>query len=116
MMGVPDPGTVLEAYTRELIGLVEEIVAGGVPAVVLDQATAERWLIRLVGMLVWALERHRVDRRGRCSICRIVPRWWWPWPRWSTCTLFTALSLYLHQSAQSVLAALADRGTVRRAS
>jgi hypothetical protein len=115
-MSMLDPRMVHEAYTRALIGLVDEIVAGGVPAVVLDQATAERWLIRLVGVLVWLQERHRVDGRGRCSICRAAPAVWWPWPRRSACTVFTALSLYLHESARFVLAALTDAGTVRRAS
>lgn len=115
-MALPDPWTVHEANTRELTWLLDEIVAGDLPAVVLDRATAERWLVRLIGVLMLLQERHRVDGRGRCVICWAVPRtWWWPWLRRSTCTVHTALSLYLRQP-EFVLAALTDTGTARRAS
>ena len=114
-MALPDPRTVHEANTRELTRLLDEIVAGD-PAVALDQATAERWLVRLIGMLMLLQQRHRVDGRGRCVICWAIPRAWWrPWPRRSTCTVHTALSLYLRQP-ELVLATLTDTGTTRRAS
>ena len=97
-MGLPDPRGMHEAHTRELTGLLDEIAAGDLPAVVMDQATAERWLMRLIGVLVSLQQRHQVDSRGRCLICRAVPRaWWWPWPKRSTCTVHAALSFFLPQ-------------------
>lgn len=84
-----------------------KIVAGEVPAVVVDQATAERWLFRLAGALMRLQERHRVDEHGQCSICWPVPRTWWrPWLRRATCTVHTALGFYLGQPERFVFPAI----------
>ncbi|MGH3973287.1 MAG: hypothetical protein ACRDS9_08175 [Pseudonocardiaceae bacterium] len=74
-------------YGRELAGLLEEIRAGEVPTLVVDQMTAERWLVRLAGALMRLQERHQVDERGRCSVCRPIPgKWWRRPPTRTTCT------------------------------
>jgi hypothetical protein len=52
-VSLPDPATLNESFARELAELVEQIQAGTLPAVVVDQTTAERWLLRLVGALLW---------------------------------------------------------------
>lgn len=53
---------------------------------------------------LWLQQRHRVDERGRCSACWTVCAWWWPWPRRSTCTVYTALSCHLRRPDRLVLA------------
>lgn len=97
-MSLPNPAALHEMYRRELAKLLDNIVAGEVPAVAMDQATAERWIVRLVGALVRLQEQHRVDEHGRCSICwPLPPTWWRPWPKRSTCTVHTVLGFYLGQ-------------------
>lgn len=103
----PSPVALQKMYGRELAELLDKILAGEVPAVVVDQATAERWLLRLAGALMRLQQRHRVDHRGRCSICWPVPRAWWrPWLRRATCTVHTALGFYLGQPERFVFPAI----------
>jgi hypothetical protein len=54
-----------------------------------DRDAAER-LYRLVGALAALSERHALDARGRCRLCRRA-RWW---TRRRTCTVHEALIAY----------------------
>ena len=111
-MSLPDPPALHEMYGRELRELIDTILAGEMPAMVMDQATAERWLVRLAGALMRLQERHRVDERGRCPICRPLPSTWWrPWPQRSTCTVHTALSFYLRQPHRFITAVTTNNVT-----
>ena len=100
-----DPRRLQEEYKRELAGFVESVRCGEVFA---DQATAERWSIRLVGALLSLQRCHRVDRHGRCPICRAAPRWWWPWPKRIPCTVHAALGFALRQPERFVLSAITE--------
>ena len=64
-MSLPSPVALHEMCGRELAELLDKIVAGEAPAVVMDQATAE------------LQEQHRVDERGRCAVCWPLPPTWW---------------------------------------
>lgn len=105
-MSLPDPATLYAAYGRELAELLNAVLAGDL---VTDRATVERQVVPSLGALVSLHQRHRVDERGRCSICWQLPRaWWWPWPRRSTCTVYAALGFPLRQPDRFVPAALTD--------
>ena len=95
-----DPRISQEEYERELAAFVESVRSGEAFS---DQATAERWSIRLVGALLRLQQCHRVDRHGRCPICRATPRWWSPWPKRVPCTVHSALSFHLRQPERFVL-------------
>jgi hypothetical protein len=83
-----------EAYGRVLSGLRDELLTG---EVVSERATVER-LVRVVGALLRLHDRHRIDARGWCAVCRPVPRTWRrPRPKRSTCTVHAALSYFLPQ-------------------
>ncbi len=117
-VSLPSPVALHEIYGRQLEELLDKIIAGEVPAVIVDQATAERWLFRLAGALMRVQEQHRVDEHGRCSACRPVPvRWWRPWSKRSTCTVYSALGLFLRQPDRFLLAAVTGQApvSVRRA-
>ena len=96
--------TLHEAYRRELAELLEVLLTG---EVVSDRATAER-LIRSNGALQRLLDQHRPDKQGRCVICRQPPTHWWPWPKRTTCTVYSALSFFLRQPGRLVLAAVTN--------
>lgn len=105
-MSVPDSRALHEEYERELVGFVELVRSG---AAFSEQATAERLSIRLVGVLMSLLRRHRVDQRGRCSICRRSSgKWWRLWPKRTTCTVHAALDLALRQPERFVLAGITE--------
>lgn len=111
----PAPPIVAEAYGRELAELLDAVLAGDL---VTDHAAIiERRVVRSLGALVWLQQRHRVDKRGRCSICRPARRAWWRlWPQRTTCTVHAALSFYLRQPDWAVLPAITDStGTAQRA-
>ncbi|MGH3875127.1 MAG: hypothetical protein ACRDSR_27125 [Pseudonocardiaceae bacterium] len=113
-MSVPDPRILQEEYERELADFIESVRSGKAFS---DRATAERWSIRLVGALLPLQQCHRVDRHGRCPICRANPRWWWPWPKRVPCTVHAALSFSLRQPERFVLSAITDNpATVRHRS
>lgn len=118
-VNLPSPAILHEMYGRELAELLDKIAAGEVPAVAVDQATAERWLFRLAGALMRVQEQHRVDERGRCSICwPLPPTWWRPWSKRSTCTVYSALGFFLRQPDRFLLTAVTDQTrpvSVRRA-
>lgn len=79
-----------------------------------DRATAER-VVRSLGVAVYLHERHRIDEHGRCAVCWTVPRRWWrPWPRRSTCTVYSALNFWLRQPVESVLSTIEDRPKLLR--
>ncbi|MGH3874923.1 MAG: hypothetical protein ACRDSR_26045 [Pseudonocardiaceae bacterium] len=104
-MSVFDPRRLQEEYERELAAFVESVRCGEAFS---DQATAERWSIRLVGALLWLQQCHRVDRHGRCPICRANLRWWWPWPKRVPCTVHSALSFHLRQPERFVLSVITE--------
>ncbi len=92
-------------FHDELSELLDTVLGGEMIA---DRATAER-LVRSLGAAVYLYERHPIDARGRCAVCWAVPRRWWrPWPRRSTCSVYSALSLFLRQPPESVLAVVAE--------
>jgi hypothetical protein len=98
--------TLYASYSRELHGLLDVLLAG---EVVTDRGTAER-LVRMVGALQRLHDQHRLDDRGRCTVCRPVPRTWWrPWPKRFLCTVQSALDFDLRQPAQFVYVNLADK-------
>lgn len=108
----PAPPIVSEAYSRELAKLLDTVLAGDL---VTDHAvTVERQVVHSLGALTWLQQRHRVNKRGQCSICRARRAWWRPWPQRTTCTVHVALSFYLRQPDWAVLAAITDSATVAR--
>lgn len=76
----------------ELRALTDTLLTG---EVVLDRAASEE-LVRVLGAVVSLHADHRVDRHGRCSICRPARR-----SRWSrsakhdVCSVYTALNVHL---------------------
>lgn len=113
-MSHPDPMTSHKAYGRELAELLDAVLAGDL---VSDRAAVERQVVRSVGALVQLQQRHRVDERGRCSTCRSVPRKWWrPWLKRTTCTVYSALNFYLRQPDRVVHSVITDRPNTRGAS
>lgn len=98
--------TLYASYGRELHELLDLLLTG---EVVTDRATAER-LVRSVGALQRLHDQHRLDDRGRCTVCWPMPRTWWrPWPKQSLCTVHSALDFYLRQPARFVLLNLTDK-------
>ncbi|MEU6715401.1 hypothetical protein ABZ897_28385 [Nonomuraea sp. NPDC046802] len=90
--------SVYDTHDRRLKELISEVIAAQVPAVVVDQATAERSLLRLAGALLGISQRHRADERGRCRLCRHVLLRGWPWrARWA-CTVQPTLAHYLRDA------------------
>lgn len=93
-------------FHDELSDVLDIVLTG---EVIDDRATAER-VVRSLGVVVDLHQRHSIDARGRCRVCwPVPPRWWYPWPRRSTCTVYTALNFWLRQPVESVLAAIEDR-------
>jgi hypothetical protein len=90
---------------KELSGLLETMLAG---EVVQDRAIVER-LVRFLGAAVSLHERHDVDRRGRCMRCGPRRRWWRPWHRRHSCSVYSALRFCLGQPFRFVLPAVLDR-------
>jgi hypothetical protein len=66
------PPTLHEVHDRRLKELLSQVIAAELPAIILDQATAEWWLLRLAGVLPGVDQRHRVDAAGQC--CNAAPR------------------------------------------
>ncbi len=92
-------------FHDELSDVLDLVLTG---EIIDDRATAER-LVRALGVVVYLHESHRIDTRGRCAVCWAVPRRWWrPWPRRSTCTVYEALSFFLRQPTEKILAAIED--------
>jgi hypothetical protein len=108
-----EPATLYAEYGRELAELLEHVLAGDLGT---DCAAVERLVVRFLGALVWLQQHHRVDQRGRCSICRSPRRAWWPWPKRTTCTVYTALRFHLRQPDRFVLAAITDTTGMARGS
>lgn len=71
----------------ELSDLLEIVLAG---ELIGDRAIAER-IIRFLGAMISLHERHEVDRYGRCGRCATQRRWWCPWRRPNSCTVYSAL-------------------------
>jgi hypothetical protein len=85
-----------------LVELLDAVLAGDLVndrVAVDDRVALERQVVRVVGALVRLQQRHTVDEHGHCSICRIPPRGWRRWPKRTTCTVNSALSFYLRDSA-----------------
>lgn len=95
------PPTLHEVHDQLLKRLLSEVIAAEVSAIIVDQATAERWLLRLAGALLGVNSWHRVDARGRCRLCRPARLHlcrWWPWrTRWA-CTVQPTLAYYLRDT------------------
>jgi hypothetical protein len=91
--------TLYEACGRVLSELRDQLLTG---EVVSERATVER-LVNSVGALLRLHDQHRLDRHGRCAICRPIPRTRWRlWPKRSICTVHAALSFFLqHQPGQA---------------
>ncbi|WP_436760327.1 hypothetical protein [Streptosporangium sp. V21-05] len=90
-----------EVHDRRLKELLGQVIAAEVPAMIVDQATVEKWLPRLAGALLRVNQRHRVDARGRCRPCRparLRARWWWPWWARSARTVQPTLAHYLRDA------------------
>lgn len=92
-------------YGRELAELLDAVLAGDL---VTDWASVERRVVRALGALLRLQQCHRVDARGRCPICRATPRWWWPRPKRTTCTVYSALRFNLRQPERFVLSGIAE--------
>jgi hypothetical protein len=110
-VSVSDPRILQEEYERELADIVESVRSG---AAFSDQVTAERLLIRLVGAWLRLQQLHRVDRHGRCLICRAIPRWWRPWPKRVFCTVHAALGFALRQPERFVLSVITENAATVR--
>lgn len=102
-MSLPAPPVLHELYGRELAELLDAVLAGDLGT---DWASVERRVVCALGAFVRLQQRHKVDEHGRCSICRSVPRAWWPWPKRVPCTVHAALSFALRQPARFVLSAI----------
>ena len=81
--------TPYEAYRQELAALLELLLAGRLAD---NLAIVERHVVRMVDAQLRALELHPVDDEGWCPTCwRASRRWWSPWPKRTTCTMYAAL-------------------------
>lgn len=85
------PVTALAAYERELAVVLDTVLTGDLGT---DGTTVERRVVESLGALVWLIAAHRVDRRGRCRVCR--PAWW---RHRSLCTIYRALILYMRPAS-----------------
>ncbi|MGH7867172.1 MAG: hypothetical protein ACREP9_05955 [Candidatus Dormibacteraceae bacterium] len=93
-----------EAYGKELNDLLKLLLAG---KAVTNWADLERRLVQSVATLVSLHDVHRLDHRGRCLVCRPIPRQWWrPWQKRSTCTVDTTLCFHMRPPQRFALAAL----------
>jgi hypothetical protein len=100
-----------EVHGKELNDLLKLLLAGKAAT---NWADLERRLVQSVATLVSLHDVHRLDQRGRCLVCRPVPRQWWrPWLKRSTRTVDTMLCFHLPQPESFVLAALEDSSSVR---
>jgi hypothetical protein len=104
-VSLPAPPALHEVYGRELAELLERVLAGDLAT---NWVSVERRVVRALGALVPLQQRHKVDEHGRCSICRSVPRAWWPWPKRTTCTVHSALSFDLRQPERFPLSAITE--------
>lgn len=88
-------------YGRELAGLLERVLAGGLGSD--DWADVERAVVSALATLV-TLERlyaeHEVDEQGLCLICREV-RWFWPCR--AACTVRAAVAFRMPYAATAGL-------------
>ena len=98
-----NPSALHEAFSQELAKLLDAVLAGDL---VTDWASVERRVVRALGALMRLQRCHRVDRRGRCPICRATLRWWWPWPKRVSCTVHAALGFHLRQPERFVLSVI----------
>ncbi len=111
-MSLPDPRALHEAFSQELAGLLELVLAGDLAE---NWAAVERQVVRVVGALMRVHRCHTVDKHGRCLICRAVPRGWRRlWPKRSTCTVHNALCFFMRQPDRFVLAAITDDAATTR--
>lgn len=80
--------------TEHLADLLDTLLAG---EIVNDRATAER-LVRLVSAATSLNERHAVDGRGRCTVCREASTWRWRlWQQRLSCSVYETLSQHMTQ-------------------
>lgn len=101
----PDPQTRYAMNGRALAEQLEQVLAGELVA---DPAAVERQIVRSLGALIWLQQRHHVDARGRCAICRPGRAWWWLSSPRCACTVQAALNFHLHQPERFVLSTIAD--------
>lgn len=100
-----------EAYGKELNDLLKLLLAG---KAVTNWAELERRLVQLVATLVSLHDVHRLDRRGRCLVCRPIPRRWWrPWLKRSACTVDTTLCFHMRPPQRFALAVIEGSSSVR---
>jgi len=92
--------------TERLTGLLDTVLADEVAG---DRDTTER-LVRLASAALSLNERHVINARGRCRVCRKAPGpWWHIWPRWSICSVYETLSLHLAQTSRPAQTCIEDR-------
>ena len=104
-MGLPDPVTQHEEYTRQLHAVLEQLSMGDPEA---DPPAVDHQLVRSLGALLRLQQTHRIDDHSRCGICRSAPRgWWWPWPKRTTCTVHNIVGFFLRQPDWAVRTILA---------
>ena len=93
-------------FYDELSDVLDLVLTG---EIIDDRATAER-VVRALGVIVYLHEGHCIDPRGQCLICWTVPRRWWrPWLRRSTCSVYSALNFFLRQPAETIVSTIKDR-------
>jgi len=95
------PPTLHEVHDRRLKEPLSQVTAAEILAIIVDQATAERWLPRLAGALLGVNQHHRIDTHGRCRLhrpTRLRARPWWLWRTPSACTVQPALAHHLRDT------------------
>jgi hypothetical protein len=78
-----------------------------------EHLETERWLLGIAGELPPLLERHELDKRGRCSVCRAAPRWYRPWPTRTTCTVRAELCFSLRHLDRLAPSIINEHNTIR---
>jgi hypothetical protein len=93
-----DPAASYGAFEGELACALDGVLAG---ELMTGGIGVERRVVQSLGALMWLVEVHRVDRRGRCRVCRRGR-----WRRRSVCTVYRALFLHVRVSGGPVPAAV----------
>ncbi|MFG1956618.1 hypothetical protein [Nonomuraea sp. NPDC049028] len=81
--------------------LLSQVIAAEAPAIIVEQAIAERWLLRLTWALLAVNGPHRVDTRGRCRLCRPACLRARRWRRWSTRSMCIVQPTLAHDLRQA---------------
>ena len=71
-------------------------------------AELEEQLLRLLVGVLMLLRQHKVNKRGRCRICRWPRRTWRFWHRRPQCTVYRSLNFVMRQGLDRVRWQLLD--------